>query len=107
MGDHNGLPLRDKRVALTVRRSFPVYPNKPTFAEPVGTSQRSMNRRQPTPGTGQSRATAALSREPGKVVLDGTAGALRDREDVREFYLGGTGHQRKNLKRFKRRKRWL
>lgn len=32
-----------------------------------------MNRRQPTPSTGQSRATAALSIKPGKVVLDGTA----------------------------------
>ena len=66
-----------------------------------------MNRRQPTPSTGQSRATAALSRELGKVVLDGTADELRDHKDVKEFYLGGTGDQRKNLKRFKRRKRWL
>ena len=66
-----------------------------------------MNRRQPTPSTGQSRATAVLSRELGKVVLDGTADELRDHKDVKEFYLGGTGDQRKNLKRFKRRKRWL
>ena len=65
-----------------------------------------MNRRQPTPSTGQSRATAVLSRELGKVVLDGTADELRDHKDVREFYLGGTGDQRKNLKSFKRRKRW-
>jgi hypothetical protein len=56
---------------------------------------------------GQSRATAALSRELGKVVLDGTADELRDHKDVKEFYLGGTGDQRKNLKSFKRRKRWL
>ena len=69
-----------------------------------------MNRRQPTSSTGQSRATAALSRELGKVVLDGTADELRDNEDVKEFYLGGAGDQRKsfkNLKSFKRRKRWL
>jgi len=66
-----------------------------------------MNRRQPTPSTGQSRATAVLSRELGKVVLDGTADELRNHKDVKEFYLGGTGDQRKNLKRFKRRKRWL
>ncbi len=48
--------------------------------------------------------------EQGKVVLDGTAEALRDNEDVKEFYLGGAGAQRrsfKNLKSFKRRKRWL
>ena len=48
--------------------------------------------------------------EQGKVVLDGTADELRDNEDVKEFYLGGAGDQRKsfkNLKSFKRRKRWL
>jgi len=45
-----------------------------------------------------------------QVVLDGSAEELRDNEDVKEFYLGGAGDQRKsfkNLKRFKRRKRWL
>ncbi len=48
--------------------------------------------------------------ENGKVVLDGTAEALRSNEDVKEFYLGGAGDQRrsfKNLKSYKRRKRWL
>ena len=48
--------------------------------------------------------------EQGKVVLDGTAEELRNNEDVKEFYLG-TGQQDrksfKNLKSFKRRKRWL
>jgi branched-chain amino acid transport system ATP-binding protein len=45
------------------------------------------------------------------VVLDGSAASdLPDSEDVKEFYLGGAGDQRKsfkNLKSFKRRKRWL
>jgi branched-chain amino acid transport system ATP-binding protein len=48
--------------------------------------------------------------EQGKVVLDGTADELRDNEDVKEFYLGGAGAERKsfkNLKSFRRRKRWL
>ena len=48
--------------------------------------------------------------EQGRVVLEGTAGELRDNEDVKEFYLGaGGGHRRsfKNLKSYKRRKRWL
>jgi len=48
--------------------------------------------------------------EQGKVVLDGTADALRNNEDVKEFYLGGAGDARKsfkNLKSFRRRKRWL
>jgi branched-chain amino acid transport system ATP-binding protein len=48
--------------------------------------------------------------EQGKVVLDGTAAALSANEDVKEFYLGGHGAERKsfrNLKSYKRRKRWL
>jgi branched-chain amino acid transport system ATP-binding protein len=48
--------------------------------------------------------------DQGKIVLDGTADALRDNEDIKEFYLGGSGRQRKNfksLKSYKRRKRWL
>jgi branched-chain amino acid transport system ATP-binding protein len=47
--------------------------------------------------------------EQGKIVLDGTAEALRSNEDVKEFYLG-QGDARKSfkgLKSFKRRKRWL
>jgi branched-chain amino acid transport system ATP-binding protein len=48
--------------------------------------------------------------EQGKVVLDGSAAALADNEDVKEFYLGGHGADRKsfkNLKSYRRRKRWL
>jgi branched-chain amino acid transport system ATP-binding protein len=48
--------------------------------------------------------------ENGKVVLDGTTADLAGNEDVKEFYLGGGGEQRKsfkNLKSYKRRKRWL
>jgi branched-chain amino acid transport system ATP-binding protein len=48
--------------------------------------------------------------EQGKIVLDGTAAELVENEDVKEFYLGGSGGERrsfKNLKSFKRRKRWL
>jgi branched-chain amino acid transport system ATP-binding protein len=65
----------------------------------------------------EQNARAALSvasygyiMEQGKVVLDGTSDELRDNEDVKEFYLGGAGEQRKsfkNLKSYKRRKRWL
>lgn len=47
--------------------------------------------------------------EQGKIVLDGTAQELKENEDVKAFYLGG-GEERtsfKNLKSFKRRKRWL
>ncbi len=48
--------------------------------------------------------------ESGKVVLDGPRQSLVDNEDVKEFYLGGGGEARKsfkNLKSYKRRKRWL
>jgi branched-chain amino acid transport system ATP-binding protein len=47
--------------------------------------------------------------EDGKIVLDGPAEELSSNEDVKEFYLGG-GEERKsfkNLKSYKRRKRWL
>jgi len=47
--------------------------------------------------------------EQGKVVLDGSPQALLANEDVKEFYLGGSSERKsfKNLKSFKRRKRWL
>ncbi|MBK1663081.1 ABC transporter ATP-binding protein [Rhodospirillum rubrum] len=48
--------------------------------------------------------------ESGKVVLDGPADQMMSNEDVKEFYLGGGGDHRKsfkNLKSYKRRKRWL
>ncbi|HEY6001412.1 MAG TPA: ABC transporter ATP-binding protein [Anaeromyxobacter sp.] len=48
--------------------------------------------------------------ERGRVVLDGTADLLRGNADVREFYLGVSGANRKSLrdvKHYKRRKRWL
>jgi branched-chain amino acid transport system ATP-binding protein len=48
--------------------------------------------------------------ENGRVVLDGEASALRDNEDVREFYLGVAGAERRSfrdIKSYRRRKRWL
>lgn len=47
--------------------------------------------------------------ENGKIVLDGTAEELMNNEDVKEFYLGGGGERRsfKDIKSYKRRKRWL
>jgi branched-chain amino acid transport system ATP-binding protein len=48
--------------------------------------------------------------ESGRVVLDGEASALRDNEDVKEFYLGlsTTGRRSfRDIKSYKRRKRWL
>jgi branched-chain amino acid transport system ATP-binding protein len=47
--------------------------------------------------------------ENGRIVLDGDPDKLRANEDVKEFYLGGGGDAKsyKNLKFYKRRKRWL
>jgi branched-chain amino acid transport system ATP-binding protein len=48
--------------------------------------------------------------ESGRVVLDGEASSLRENEDVKEFYLGVGGEGRKSfrdVKHYKRRKRWL
>ena len=48
--------------------------------------------------------------ENGRVVLDGDPAKLKSNEDVKEFYLGGGEGERKrykNLKFYKRRKRWL
>jgi len=56
-------------------------------------------------------ATYGYILENGRVVLDGDAAALRENADVKEFYLGtGGGGQRKSfrdVKHYKRRKRWL
>jgi branched-chain amino acid transport system ATP-binding protein len=48
--------------------------------------------------------------ESGRVVLDGEAAVLRNNEDVKEFYLGLSSSGRKSfrdIKSYKRRKRWL
>lgn len=48
--------------------------------------------------------------ESGRIVLDGDAQSLRENEDVKEFYLGVGGEGRRsfrNVKHYKRRKRWL
>jgi len=49
--------------------------------------------------------------ENGRIVLDGTAEALKNNEDVKHFYLGltGVGQKRsyRDVKHYKRRKRWL
>ena len=55
-------------------------------------------------------ATYGYILETGRVVMDGDARALRDNEDVKEFYLGvGTGDRKsfRDVKSYKRRKRWL
>ncbi|MBL8118703.1 MAG: ABC transporter ATP-binding protein [Anaerolineae bacterium] len=66
----------------------------------------------------EQNARAALSladygyvMEEGRIVLDGPGEQLRDNEDIKEFYLGlNTSGERKSyrdVKHYKRRKRWL
>jgi branched-chain amino acid transport system ATP-binding protein len=48
--------------------------------------------------------------ESGRIVMDGVAADLASNEDVKEFYLGMGGGERKSfkdVKSYKRRKRWL
>ncbi|MBY0611265.1 MAG: ABC transporter ATP-binding protein [Beijerinckiaceae bacterium] len=55
-------------------------------------------------------ATYGYIMETGRIVMDGEATALRENEDVKEFYLGVGGADRKSfrdVKSYKRRKRWL
>jgi branched-chain amino acid transport system ATP-binding protein len=55
-------------------------------------------------------ATYGYILENGRIVMDGEAGALRQNEDVAEFYLGiGSGDRKsfRDVKSYKRRKRWL
>jgi len=55
-------------------------------------------------------ATYGYILESGRVVMDGLAKDLRENEDVKEFYLGVGGEGRKSfrdVKHYKRRKRWL
>lgn len=66
----------------------------------------------------EQNARAALSlvdygyvMENGRVVLDGPASQLAENEDIKEFYLGlnslGERKSYKDVKHYKRRKRWL
>jgi branched-chain amino acid transport system ATP-binding protein len=55
-------------------------------------------------------ATHGYILETGRVVMDGPATMLRENEDVKEFYLGVSEGDRKSfreVKSYKRRKRWL
>jgi branched-chain amino acid transport system ATP-binding protein len=63
-----------------------------------------------------ARAALALAdhgyvMEQGRIVLDGPGALLRENEDIKEFYLGlNTSGERKSyreVKHYKRRKRWL
>ncbi len=55
-------------------------------------------------------ATYGYILENGRVVMDGEARSLAENEDVKEFYLGISGADKKSfrdVKHYRRRKRWL
>jgi branched-chain amino acid transport system ATP-binding protein len=55
-------------------------------------------------------ATYGYILENGRVVMDGKAASLAENEDVKEFYLGISGADKKSfrdVKHYRRRKRWL
>ena len=56
-------------------------------------------------------ARYAYVMENGRVVLDGDRGTISENEDIKEFYLGlsGVGQRRsyRDVKYYRRRKRWL
>lgn len=58
-----------------------------------------------------SHADYAYIMESGRIVLEGTARELKDNPDVREFYLGlteaGGRKSYREVKSYKRRKRWM
>jgi branched-chain amino acid transport system ATP-binding protein len=49
--------------------------------------------------------------EDGRIVLDGPSESLKNNEDIKEFYLGlsevGTKKSYREIKHYKRRKRWM
>jgi branched-chain amino acid transport system ATP-binding protein len=58
-----------------------------------------------------SFAQYAYVMENGRIVLDGDAHTISENEDVKEFYLGlsgvGTRKSYRDVKHYRRRKRWL
>jgi branched-chain amino acid transport system ATP-binding protein len=59
----------------------------------------------------EERGITVVLMEGGRIVLEGETEKLRDNEDVKEFYLGltevGRRKSYRDVKHYKRRKRWL
>ena len=62
-------------------------------------------------GTGESDGNALELKVDRYAVLEGNVQALRENSDIREFYLGlneiGSRKSYRDVKHYKRRKRWL
>lgn len=89
----------------------------PKIVEQVGDLIRELNEDGMTILLVEQNAALALAladygyvMENGKIVIDGTAEELSDNKDIQEFYLGMGGGDRKSyrdVKHYRRRKRWL
>jgi hypothetical protein len=72
--------------------------------------------RRPRPGWGTAAAALAIADrgyviENGRIVFEGSAARLAASDDVREFYLGTAGGERRksyrDVKQYQRRRRWF
>src|SRR5690606_5756232 len=106
--------------STTLFRSEPSLGLAPLLVEEVFTIIARINREQGTAillveqNAAVSLAIASYGyiMESGKIVIDGTPDKLMANEDVREFYLGvggpeGQARSYRDIKHYKRRKRWL
>ena len=63
------------------------------------------------PGRPLAVSEYAYVMENGRIVLDGPSAKLAENEDIKEFYLGlsklGEKKSYREVKHYKRRKRWL
>ncbi len=107
--------MADPRMVLLDEPSMGLAPQ---IVEEVFEIVRSLNRQEGVTFLLAEQNTAIALRyadhgyilENGRVVLDGAAADLAGNEDVREFYLGVGGGERRSfrdVKSYRRRKRWL
>ena len=99
--------LRSRRLftGLLATAAMPVWAQQSAAAAADEGVKRDVGKDQPL-----RYADYGYIMESGRVVMDGQAADLRDNEDVKEFYLGMGGGERKSfkdVKSYKRRKRWL
>jgi branched-chain amino acid transport system ATP-binding protein len=108
--------MADPRVMLLDEPSLGLAPM--LVEEIFGIIQRLNQEQKLTVLLVEQNATLALTiaehgyvMETGRIVLEGSAMALRDNADIKEFYLGltevGARKSYRDVKHYKRRKRWL
>ena len=108
--------MSDPRVVLLDEPSLGLAPM--LVEEIFGTIRRLRDERKLTVLLVEQNASLALEiadhgyvMEQGRIVLEGPAATLRQNSDIKEFYLGlnevGTRKSYRDLKHYRRRKRWL